>query len=189
MPHGLSPDSFRVFTRQQASRHLSGKCVHCTTRLYPGQTFVVKSKRHSCQGDSKRIDLVPQMGPVRIHHSSHDFATQSSHFVDRAGWKAKMASIEFWMPWRNAHKPHWSVGWQPGVTQQWDINSKIILHSGSLVFGLCWGIFFKQTTFLFTKSDKGIKLDNMLNKHRSLKLHVWNLCHSCAFRTICKYIA
>ena len=37
------------------------------------------------------------MGPVRICHRSHHFATQSSHYVDRAGWQAKMASIEFWM--------------------------------------------------------------------------------------------
>ena len=46
------------------------------------------------------------MGPVRIRPSSHDFATQSSHSMDRAGWQAKKASIEFWIPWRNAHKPH-----------------------------------------------------------------------------------
>ena len=46
------------------------------------------------------------MGPVCIHHRSHHFASQSSHFVDRAGWHAKMASIEFWIPWRNAHGPH-----------------------------------------------------------------------------------
>ena len=44
------------------------------------------------------------MGPVRIRHSSHHFGWQSSHSVDRAGWQAKMASIEFWIPWRNAHK-------------------------------------------------------------------------------------
>ena len=31
-------------------------------------------------------------------HRSHDFATHSSHSVDRAGWQAKMASIEFWIP-------------------------------------------------------------------------------------------
>ena len=46
------------------------------------------------------------MRPVRIRHRSHHSATQSSHLVDRAGWQAKMASIEFWMPWRNAHWPH-----------------------------------------------------------------------------------
>ena len=46
------------------------------------------------------------MGPVRIRHDSHEFATQSSHSVDRTGWQAKMASIEIWIPWRNAHKPH-----------------------------------------------------------------------------------
>ena len=32
---------------------------------------------------------------MRIRHSSHDFATSSSHSVDLAGWQAKMASIEF----------------------------------------------------------------------------------------------
>ena len=46
------------------------------------------------------------MGPVRIRHSSHDFGWQSSHSVDLAGWQAKMASIEMWIQWRNAHKPH-----------------------------------------------------------------------------------
>ena len=40
--------------------------------------------------------------------SSGKIATQSSHSVDRAGWQAKMASIEFWIPWRDAHKHHWA---------------------------------------------------------------------------------
>ena len=43
---------------------------------------------------------------VRMRHSSHDFATNSCHSVDLAGWQAKIASIEFWIPWRNAHKPY-----------------------------------------------------------------------------------
>ena len=38
------------------------------------------------------------MGPVRKRHSSHDFGWQSSHSVDLAGWQAKMASIEIWIP-------------------------------------------------------------------------------------------
>ena len=44
--------------------------------------------------------------PVRKRHtsSSHHFATQSSHFVDHAGWQAKMAYIEVCIPWRNASK-------------------------------------------------------------------------------------
>ena len=50
----------------------------------------------------------PLMGPVRIRHSSHDFGWQSSHSVDLAGWQAKMASIEIWIQWRNAHKPHFT---------------------------------------------------------------------------------
>ena len=69
-----------------------------------------------CVRDRRKIELtawgkkVPisldGMGPVRIRHSSHDFGWQSSHSVDLAGWQAKMASIEIWIPWRNAHKPH-----------------------------------------------------------------------------------
>ena len=47
------------------------------------------------------------MGPVRIRHCSHEFGWQSSHSVDLAGWQAKMASIEVWIPWRNAHRPHY----------------------------------------------------------------------------------
>ena len=37
-------------------------------------------------------------GRMRIGHSSHEIATQSSLSVDRAGWQTKMASIEFWIP-------------------------------------------------------------------------------------------
>ena len=42
--------------------------------------------------------VVSIMEPVQICHSSHEFATQSSHSVDLAGWQAKMASIEIWIP-------------------------------------------------------------------------------------------
>ena len=41
-----------------------------------------------------------------IDFSSHEIATQSSHSVDRAGRQTKMASIEFWIPWRSVYKPH-----------------------------------------------------------------------------------
>ena len=46
------------------------------------------------------------MGLVRIRHSSRDFGWQSSRSVDLAGWQVKMATIEIWIPWRNAYKPH-----------------------------------------------------------------------------------
>ena len=47
------------------------------------------------------------MGPVRICHSSHEFATQSSHSVSGSSWwQAKMASIEIWLPWRAADQLH-----------------------------------------------------------------------------------
>ena len=49
--------------------------------------------------------LHKRMEPVWIFRSSHKFAIQSSHSVDLAGWQAKMASIEFWIPWCNAHRP------------------------------------------------------------------------------------
>ena len=48
------------------------------------------------------------MGQVWIRHSPHEIATQSSHFVDRAGWQAKMASIGFWILWRSAYWTHFS---------------------------------------------------------------------------------
>ena len=41
-------------------------------------------------------------------------ATGSSHSVDLAVWQAEMASIEFWMPWCDAHRPHdsgWDCTW------------------------------------------------------------------------------
>ena len=39
-------------------------------------------------------------------HYSREIGTKSRHSVDRAGWQAKMATIEFWMQWRNANSPH-----------------------------------------------------------------------------------
>ena len=70
------------------SSYLTGRTVSCL-RVRKGWTF--------CK---------PKRGPVRIRHSSHDFGWQSSHSVDLAGSQAKMASIEIWIPWRTAHKPH-----------------------------------------------------------------------------------
>ena len=55
---------------------------------------------------SLRNRSIPTMGPVRLRHNSHGFGWQSIHSVHLAGWQAKMASIETWIPWRNAHKPH-----------------------------------------------------------------------------------
>ena len=66
----------------------------------------VNSTLRSSLSHPVNCTLRSSMGPVRIRHSSHDFGWQSSHSVDLAGWQAKMASIEFWIPWRDAHKPH-----------------------------------------------------------------------------------
>ena len=32
-------------------------------------------------------------------------SAEPPYSVDRAGWQTKMASIECWIPWRNAHRP------------------------------------------------------------------------------------
>ena len=63
------------------------------------------------------------MGPVRIRHWAHPVLPpiQSSHFVDRAGWQAKMASIGFWTDHCVMHtRPHWQVS--QGIDIDWDID-------------------------------------------------------------------
>ena len=45
-------------------------------------------------------------GHVRVCYRLHHFATQPIHVVDRAGWLAKMVSVEFWIQRRNAHGYH-----------------------------------------------------------------------------------
>ena len=57
------------------------------------------------------------MGAVCIRHSIWEIATQASHCVDAAGWQAKMASIELWIQWCNAHGPH---SLQQSVTGVWN---------------------------------------------------------------------
>ena len=49
------------------------------------------------------------MGAVRTCHRIWEIAIQPSHSVDTAGWQAKMASIQLWIQWCNAHGPHWKV--------------------------------------------------------------------------------
>ena len=63
---------------------------------------------HIMKWDSKVAQVSQLLVPVHIRHHSHHFTTQSSNFVNtlRAGWQAKMASIEFWIPWHNAHGHH-----------------------------------------------------------------------------------
>ena len=104
-----------------------------------------------------------KMGPVRIRHSSHDFATctQSSHFVDLAGWQAKMASIGFWIPWRNAHKPHCRQR-KIGVSYVWRQE-----------------ILFKQTQMLVTLSKYKLRSTSETWKKKKLEIgqekKKWNL--------------
>ena len=91
-------------------------CSHCCQRraveACPDQGVEPRSTDHYCCQEVSLEDRYKDekhkrpvitnkrniaMGPVRIRHHSHHFATQSSHVVDRAGWQAKMASIEFWI--------------------------------------------------------------------------------------------
>ena len=92
----------------------------------------VRERRNGVCHIERRKVFPLQTGPVRIHHSAHDLATQSSHSVDRAGWQAKMASIEFWIPWRNAHKPHSDMTLVP---YDWQAATH---RSGSLASGAKW---------------------------------------------------
>ena len=48
-------------------------------------------------GPPNKLDSVIRKGSV-CHPADHS--------VHRAGWQAKMVSVEYWMPWRNAHGPH-----------------------------------------------------------------------------------
>ena len=73
-----------------------------------GEAVLLSTASSVLQQAMQAIKQFNRMGPVRIRHSSHNFGWQSSHSVDLAGWQAKnlMASIEIWIQWRNAHKPH-----------------------------------------------------------------------------------
>ena len=83
------------------SLDLKKSCAQCTSM-------------YNCSEIQRYQNIINQgghpMGPVRLRHiyiySSHDFGWQSSHSVHLTGWQAKMAAIEIWIPWRNAHKPH-----------------------------------------------------------------------------------
>ena len=124
------------FCRKSASvswKHASGCSVaypcHCKSVPTEAENKIEKclmcgflaQERHSCNKhhSNHRMKLCVHedfdvaMGPaVRIRHRSHQFASQPSHFVGRTGWQAKMASIEMWTPWRNAHGPQcvWRLG-------------------------------------------------------------------------------
>ena len=45
------------------------------------------------------------IGPMRLRHRSHHFATWSSHFVDSTVWQTKRAPNEIRLQWRNPHGP------------------------------------------------------------------------------------
>ena len=74
-------------------RHLTGKGLAkpAKSQRLVGQTSSPKNVHTFSSGP---------MGPVQIRHCSHDFGWQSRHdrSVDLAGWQAKMASIEIWIP-------------------------------------------------------------------------------------------
>ena len=105
--------------------------------LFPSRSFFIfflfPSLFLQRKGD---LDYMQMMGPVRIRHSSHDFGWQSSHSVDLAGWQAKMASIENWIPWRNAHKPHWKFLLKFYVWAYVRVSCKLVSLIGFLSFFL-----------------------------------------------------
>ena len=99
-----------------------------------------------------------------VYSRSHEIATQSSHSVDLAGWQAKMASIEIWIPWGNVHKPHHVsecipyhsmatlVTWFSHDIQSWkqDFALKFLAHNHST---LVW--------------RQRLLMKNIMNRHRN----------------------
>ena len=84
-------------------------CRSCYGHSWISQTTGISQATCRRRQNSYLVHISPHsrsIGPVRKRHSSHPFGAQSSHSEDRAGWQAKMASIEFWIPWRNAHRAH-----------------------------------------------------------------------------------
>ena len=81
----------------------------CETRLWVVLLMVFQADRQfgtmNLNGACANVWLLTT-GAVRVRHSMWEFATQASHSVDTAGWQAKMASIELWIQWCNAHRPH-----------------------------------------------------------------------------------
>ena len=72
-------------------------CADRKISSYAAIKFAPNDVRQSISHFSKienGADAYVQWGPVHsyIHHHSHHFATQSSHFVDKAGWQIK------WLP-------------------------------------------------------------------------------------------
>ena len=61
-----------------------------------------KKRKKNCTRPFCPFFLRDRMGVVRIRYNCHS----ASHSVDSTGWQAKMASIELWIQWRNAHGPH-----------------------------------------------------------------------------------
>ena len=97
--------------------------------------------RHGTREKSGILNINTRMGPMRIRHSSHDFGWQSSHSVDLAGWQAKMASIEIWIPWRNAHKPFFfNSNGRTGLTEH-------IFGEKSWGHRPFWDFFFKKPLY------------------------------------------
>ena len=77
----------------ESLKYLKSGGVACLTSGKLPDAMIVSNQPTIGHCDNRLI-----MGPVRIRHSSHDFGWQSSHSVDLAGWQAKMASIEIWIP-------------------------------------------------------------------------------------------
>ena len=71
-----------------------------STKMGTGRKFV--TLQYPWTKDVK-LNFLLQFGAVCIRHSIWQKCHPVSHSVDRAGWQAKMASIELWIQWRYAH--------------------------------------------------------------------------------------
>ena len=110
-----TPTQCGMSCRKRAGRRFSGKPVE--EEQISWKAFMVLSRKVEVNEPNlllhnkipkKKMDLTKalRVGPVWIRHGSHKIPTQPNRCVDRAGWQAKMASIDVWLPWRNAHGPN-----------------------------------------------------------------------------------
>ena len=90
----------------QGNQSMRSSSIECDGGITWSQCLLYLHTLHCTDGDQWSLCQ---------YVSSHDFATQSSHSVDLAGWQAKMASSEIWIQSRNAHKPRSPK--QPGFRQ------------------------------------------------------------------------
>ena len=91
-------DELRILPWQTPSYGVAYSCSHILLLECLGRELPLQLQFHLWfQG------LWPYKWGLCAYVIAHTILPLSSHFVNRAGWQAKMDSIEFWIPWCNTH--------------------------------------------------------------------------------------